>query len=278
MLKTVLFYYCLILATLITLGAASDIKTAFLPFLFFLPVTLYFLAVLLLRLNFSTSLKLPHRNLLWSLLLYYSFIVVTVMSVVGLAGAKTVSQLVSAVIFLPTVLFFCLRVLPKKTKALDIPVIVLKPKELMSHKRVKLTPHFEKRPKIDLDRRQFLKLIGSAGLALFLFSIFAKKAEAAFFGSVPGPGTVAIKDSGGTLIDPAIKTPTDGYKITQMDETSDSPNTYYAYVNKDGAWFIMKDDGSGNYRYTKNTSDFTNATTGWPNRASLTYDYFDAIF
>jgi len=81
---------------------------------------------------------------------------------------------------------------------LNIPAIVLQPKELKQP---------EKLPRVDIDRRQFLKLISSAGLTLFLFSIFAKRAQAAFFGSVPGSGTVALKDTTGTPIDPAIKTP-----------------------------------------------------------------------
>ena len=118
----------------------------------------------------------------------------------------------------------------------------------------------------------FLKLIGSAGLSLFMFTLFTKRAEAAFFGSVPGPGTVSIKDSAGNKIDPSEKQPTDGYKITELD---DSVPAYYGFINKDGAWFIQKEDSNGSYRYTKGPSGFT---TSWTNRASLTYDYFDNVF
>lgn len=278
--KNLLFYYCLVLTILLTLGAAFSAQTAsIIPLILFLPITLYFLSIFLVKIN-KFNIPFPAKKLLSVLDLYYGFIVVTIMAISGLLGAKNIPQLLSGIIFLPLVGYFVLQVLPKKRQAVNVPAIIFEPKKLKQLKKQvkqKNEPAI-KLPRIDIDKRQFLKLIGSAGLSLFLFSIFAKKAEAAFFGSVPGPGTLAIKDSTGNLIDPAIKTPTDGYRINQMDETSDPPNTYFGYINKDGAWFIMKDDGSGNYRYTKGSSGFTNDATGWPVRTGLTYGYFDAIF
>ena len=215
----------------------------------------------------------PLQKLLNTFGVYYGFIVVAVMSISGLFGAKNIPQLVSGVFFLPLAGYFILQVLPKRKHAVNIPAIVLQPKDLKQlKKQAKQKEPATKLPRIDIDRRQFLKLIGSAGLSLFLFSIFAKKAQAAFFGSVPGPGTVAVKDISGAQIDPAVKQPTDGYRINQLDDSSPA---YYGFVNKDSAWFIMKEDSSGNYRYTKGSSSFS---TNWTNRASLTYDYFDAIF
>jgi hypothetical protein len=125
----------------------------------------------------------------------------------------------------------------------------------------------------DTDRRLFLKLIGSTGLTLTLMAIFTKDAKAAFFGSVPGPGTVAVKDSTGATIDPAEKQPTDGYEISQIDDSS-TP-AYYGFVHKTGAWYITREDSSGNYRYSKGLSSFS---TNWTGRVGLTYDYFDAVF
>ena len=109
-------------------------------------------------------------------------------------------------------------------------------------------------------------------ISLFLFSVFTQKAHGAFFGSVPGPGTVSLKDTSGAQIDPAIKTPTDGYKISQIDDSSPA---FYGFIDKTGAWFIMKEDSTGAYRYAKGSSSFS---TNWTNRAILSYDYFDAIF
>ncbi len=274
--KTLLFYYCLTLVILLTLGSAVSAQTkSIIPLILFLPITSYFLSVLLVKIS-KKRLIFPYHKLLSGLALYYGFIVVAIMAIGGLLGAKNIPQLISGLIFLPLAGYFILQVLPKRKRAINIPNIVLEPSELKQPKKetkekaTKETPI--KLPRIDLDKRQFLKLIGSAGLSLFLFSIFAKKAEAAFFGSVPGPGTVAIKDTSGNLIDPAIKTPTDGYKITQLDDSSPA---YYGFLEKNGAWFIMKEDSSGNYRYTKGSSSFS---TNWTDRASLTYNYFDVIF
>ncbi|MDD5416195.1 MAG: hypothetical protein PHE48_04300 [Candidatus Daviesbacteria bacterium] len=277
--KNLLFYYCLLLVILLTLGAAFSAQTAsVIPLVLFLPITVYFLSLFLGKIN-GYRFSFPFQKPLSTLDLYYGFIVVAIMTISGLVGAKNISQMISGIIFLPLAGYFILQVLPKKRQAINIPAIILEPKKLKQLKRkVKHEDEPTKLPRIDVDRRQFLKLISAAGLSLFLFSIFAKKAQAAFFGSVPGPGTVALKDISGVQINPAQKQPTDGYKITQMDETSDAPNTYFGYLNKDGAWFIMKDDGSGNYRYKKGASGFTDADTGWPKRKDLTYGYFDAIF
>jgi hypothetical protein len=126
----------------------------------------------------------------------------------------------------------------------------------------------------DLDRRQFLKLLGGGSLGILAMSLFSpQKASAAFFGSVPGPGVVAIKDSSGNQIDPAEKSPTDGYRVSEIDDTS--LPSYYGFVDKDGNWYVAKEDSSGSYRYSKGTSSFS---TNWTGRAALTYDYFDAIF
>ncbi len=271
--KALLFYYCLALTILLTLGAAYSAQTnSVIPLILFLPVTFYFLGLVLGKIS-GHRFSFPFQRLLSTLGLYYGFIVVTIMTISGLIGAKNIPQLISGVIFLPLAGYFVLQVLPKKRQAINIPAIVLEPKKLKQLK--KQAKHKEpaiKLPRIDVDKRQFLKLIGSAGLSLFLFSIFAKKAEAAFFGSVPGPGTVALKDTAGVQIDPAIKTPTDGYKISQIDDSSPA---FYGFVEKNGAWFIMKEDSSGNYRYTKGATTFS---TSWTNRATLTYDLFDVIF
>lgn len=126
----------------------------------------------------------------------------------------------------------------------------------------------------DNNRRLFLRLIGSSGLAVFFMAVMGKgTAQAAFFGSMPGPGTVSLKDSSGTTIDPAEKLPTDGYTITEVDDgTTDS---YYGFVNQTGAWYITHETSAGAYRYAKGSSNFS---TSWTNRTLLSYDYFDNVF
>ena len=128
----------------------------------------------------------------------------------------------------------------------------------------------------DSNRRLFLRLIGSSGLAVFFMAVLGKgSAQAAFFGSMPGPGTVALKNSSGNTIDPAESQPTDGYTITEVDEGT--TESYYGFVNKNGAWYITKETSTGAYRYRKGGSDFSSA---WDLRADplTTYDYFDNVF
>ena len=234
----------------------------------------------------------PSRN---RLLIYYNFILTSIMAVMGFAGAKGIAQMISASLFLPLAAYFTRLVLPKRAKALVIvpapiqsgPAVVKKPVKQITREltpRLRSGQEFAPAPvqgeveALDANKRLFLKLIGSAGMSLLFFSLFTKKTHAAFFGSVPGPGTVGVKDSTGTLIDPAVKHPTDGYRISDMDDTVDPPYAYYGFINKDGAWFIMREDSSnGEYRYRKGSSGFS---AGWTAKTSNpeTYGYYDAIF
>lgn len=267
-----LFAYSIALTVVIFLGSVFfgiSNNNLLLPAIS-LPVIAYFL---------GSSLKVKRGK---KITLYYSFILVTVMNIAGFASANSPSQFASAFLFVPITLYFWLQVKPKKTKKLPIEHGMLsiipgteiskndEPEELKKIEDDYPADKFGKG--FELDRRMFLKLIGSAGLSVLMLALFTKKSHAAFFGSVPGPGTVALKDSTGAQIDPAIKHPTDGYRISQLDDSSPA---YYGFTEKGGAWFIMKEDSSGNYRYVKGASDFS---TNWTGRAGLTYDYYDVIF
>ena len=215
------------------------------------------------------------------LLIYYNFVIVSLMIVGGFLSTGSYAQLASAAFFFPLAAYFLFLVLPNRSKAIIFP----EPQEIKKTKKKKAKTEVLKAEKIeddgsekkrlDVNRRAFVKLIGSAGVSLFLFSIFTKKAQGAFFGSVPGPGVVALKDTSGTQIDPAIKLPTDGYKISEIDDSSPA---YYGFVDKDGDWFIMKESSTGQYKYYKKTGEDDDFTTDWPNRGSFTYLYFDSIF
>jgi len=225
------------------------------------------------------------------LVIYYNFILVTLLTLIGFFQAQNFAQLTSAIIFFPLAVYFGLQILPKNNRSVKlittpapVPEIPLKKEQIRKTRKGKTEDPEELKKvgeieeitidpkKLDIDRRMFLKLIGSAGLTVFFFSLFSRKAHGAFFGSVPGTGTIAIKDSSGTKIDPAEKSPTDGFQISQID---DSTPGYYGFMNKSGAWYIQKENSNGDYRYTKGASSFS---TNWTSRASLTYDYFDVIF
>lgn len=191
------------------------------------------------------------------------------MAISGILSATNLIELGTSIVFSPLALYFFILMLPKKAAKVTInmdDVMDIIPDQI---KKIK-------NPDYDPERRKFLKLIGAAGGSLFLMTIFTRNAEASFFGSMPGPGSISVKNSAGSLIDPAEKKPTDGYNITEIDDTG--ADTYYGFVNKDGAWYIQKELSTGAYRYVKGSSDFTNVTTGWPNRTSLTYGYFNDVF
>lgn len=196
----------------------------------------------------------------------YAFVLTTFMAISGILGARNFIELSTALLFSLLSFYFSILMLPKQNKVLksikEDNVLDLIPDKITEIKNSDYDP----------ERRKFLKLIGAAGGAIFLTAIFTKKAEASFFGSMPGPGTVAIKNTQGVAIDPAEKKPTDGYSISEIDDSG--TDAYYGFVNKDGGWFILK-DSNGIYRYAKGSSSFS---TNWTDRASLTYDYFNVVF
>jgi hypothetical protein len=117
-----------------------------------------------------------------------------------------------------------------------------------------------------------LKIIGTAGATAFLYSLFNKNTPVPAFGPAPSPSTVTLKNTAGQDINPAEKSPTHGYYISEID---DSTIAFFGFVNPAGQWFIMRQDADNAYRYTRGDRDFS---ANWTNRASLTYDYFDNVF
>jgi hypothetical protein len=200
------------------------------------------------------------------IVIFYSFIITTIMALMGFIGAINYQELLSAVLFFPIASYFWFLILPKNNKAIVIPQIKkaissgVEPLKAEKEEDINVYREINISGKLDKDRRMFIKFIGSAGLSVFFLSIFTKRAQAAFFGSAPGPGTVGIKDSAGSLIDPAKHHPTDGYKISRLDDSSPA---YYGFTNKDAGWFIMKEDSSGNYTYAVGSTDFDDS---WEDR------------
>jgi len=193
----------------------------------------------------------------------------TLMVTLGFLGAKSYPELLSAAFFAPLGLYFGILVLPKKSKATAMVKTKSRPEGLTKIKPIE----GEVEGEFDQERRKFLRIIGSAGASLFFLSIFTKKAQAAFFGSVPGPGTVALKDKAGAQIDPAVKQPTDGYKIAKIDDAG--AVSYFGFLDKEGKWFIQKED-AGDYQYASGDSGFS---TSWGiHDTTLEYHPFDEAF
>ena len=230
-------------------------------------------------------------------ILVYNILILSIFLTAGLLNSHRPKDFLTALLFAPTLLYFCRLLignLKPRASQLFFPEEINPAIDTPSTKHQALTtnhqpaspsggplitnepldPEIITDPNIaDVNRRLFLKLVGGAGLSVFMMSIFTDRAHAAFFGSMPVPGAMTIKDSTGVAIDPAEKQPTDGYEISELDDAT-TP-AYYGFVHKTGAWYISREDENGSYRYAKGTSDFP---TAWTNRAAHTYDYFDNVF
>lgn len=230
---------------------------------------LYFLTIII-----GKIFKLDNNlNKLVDLLKRTSLLTSSVLLAIASFGLIFRFEYIFIIIIFPLPLYFMLGVFYKESVEVLVPQVesIETPKLGVCTKESVESVNSE--PISDPLKRKFLKIIGGSGLGILLLAIFKpKSAEAAFFGSVPGPGTVAIKDSSDNKIDPAIKSPTDAYGVTEID---DSTPAYYGFVNKEGAWYITREGNDGSYRYNKGTGSFT---SNWSNRSSLTYDYFDATF
>ncbi len=279
-LKTILFYYnlsltfILLIIGLFTQGIFSSPQFL----IIILPLIIYFWGYLILNSNQSKTLS---RQSLWVgviLLLVFNLISTTVLTILNFSHIKSLSHFFISLLYLPYPLYFFLTIfhwyqkLNSSRPSLANPTVSISP--TLSTTSPQSLPVISS-DVMDQNRRKFLKLIGGTSLSLIVLSLFnPKEAGAAFFGSVPGPGTVSLKDATGAKINPAEKQPTDGYKISQIDD--DDYPSYYGYVHKSGAWYIMREDQFSNYRYTKGISDFA---INWELRnLSLTYDYFDTVF
>lgn len=198
----------------------------------------------------------------------FIYIILLAISIIGITAAfltsKTFTQLAIATFLYPPLVFFALKYFPGNPQKVKVKIEVQPVNE----------PKKEAIAIADIDRRAFLKLLGGAGLTYFLFSIFNKRVEALFPGQSPtGSGEIVIKDASGNQVNPAESQPTDGYKISEVDS---GEITYYGFINKDGAWYIMKEDPStGSFRYARAESNFPG---NWTGRDRLKYDYFYKVF
>ena len=202
------------------------------------------------------------------ILIYCSFAISALVVVLAFVTATTWLQLAVATILYPLLVYFALRIFPRKAwQATPLEqVATIGPASMQ-------LPENEDTGIIDIDKRAFLKLIGISGISLLLYWVFIKRAGTPLFGSASESGTVSLQDATGHKIDPAEKQPTDGYRIT---ETDDSIIAHYGFTHKNDSWFIMRiDTDTGSFRYGRGNSDFAG---GWSNREKLKYDYYVNVF
>jgi hypothetical protein len=197
-----------------------------------------------------------------------------VIVVLGFVTATNYIQLAIAVALYPLLAYLALKTFPRKTTA--IPVVVVQT-QVAPVQTLEATPDSKEESAdiLDINKRSFLKLIGISGISMLFYWLFTNKARGPLLGGAGGavPETVSLEDTAGNKIDPAEKQLTDGYKITEID---DSIIAYYGFTHKDNSWFIMRlDTDTGSFRYARGSSQFTG---NWTNRESLKYDYYVNVF
>lgn len=191
-------------------------------------------------------------------LTYTGFTLATALIVAAFITSKTYTQLGIAVVLYPLLVYFAFKLFPRKpfkspAVLIQIPARQKQKAESLGRQRVEVT---------DIDKRTFLKLIGTAGISFFLISLLGRRVESMLFDKNP-------QGQSGQ----AEPTPKEGYKISEIDEGIVS---YYGFVDKDGRWLIMKEDtANSTYRYSKGDSGFTGS---WSSRENLTYDYYHKLF
>lgn len=206
-------------------------------------------------------------------LIYWVFVIAGSILIATFVTATTYYQLVIASLFYPPIAYFLFKSFPTGggKRRQDVSVANTAPEATT----VTVEPLQEPIDVSDTDKRAFLKLIGSVGLSLFIFSIFTKRSENVLFGKALGleSGSMSLQDVNGKTINPAEQQPTDGYQICEIDE---SDATYFGYTNNRGNWYIMKQDlDTGSFRYSRGENNFPG---NWDKRANLTYDYFYNVF
>jgi len=247
------------------LVAKIDLAARILQVLF-LPVTAYLIYVLVDHFSNKTPV-FDQKTGFRRAVIYYCFIVTATVVSLSFFSSLNVSQFVSSLIFSPMAFYFFLLVWPRRK------VVLLLSKSGMPVDNTESKSLLAPVAKVDVDRRNFLKLIGSAGILAVILGLFSRRSGVpSFLGNVDSLESVTIKNTSGNVINPAEHSPTEGYNISQID---DSVPSYFGFVNKDGGWFIMREGEDEAFLYAKGDSNFTK---NWSNRVKLTYNYFDGVF
>lgn len=196
-------------------------------------------------------------------LTYTGFIIAALAVVLAFVTATTYTQLAVAVVLYPALAYFGFKILARKH--IKTPVITIQMPTMPARKVVEV-----ERKQVDvadIDKRTFLKLIGAAGVSFFLFSILGRRVDSLLFGgntAAPAPAGGGISSDSGSA-GPI----TSGYRISEIDEGA---VTYYGFIDKNGAWLIMREDTqTSSFRYAKGDLNFPAA---WANRQNLKYDYY----
>ena len=203
-----------------------------------------------------------------NLLLIQSSFVIASLAVIGIfVTSTTYIQLGMAILLYPIIVFLAFKAFPRKasTHIFKKPVAEAQPQPQPQQ----ITSKIDGIGISDINKRTFLKIIGASGLSFFLLSIFSRKIETALFGQ----NSLQTQAPPQSNIPSPTASPTEGYSISEVD---DNVVSYYGFINKTSAWFIMQGDtDTGSFRYVRGESSFPD---NWKKRQSLEYDYFSQTF
>lgn len=207
-------------------------------------------------------------------LVYYCFVISSVVVMVGFLSATNLPQFLSSFIFTTLTIYFLILVWPKHGYQADYSIHDIKPAKIHYKKEAEIPDDLMINPKtVDFDRRDFLKLVGTAGITAFVLNLFSNKGFNFFGNAEPALSTAALTDASGNRINPAQQKVTDNYSITEIDDSA--ATAYFGFINETGSWYVMKQDPEGAFRYCKGETDFP---ASWANREGLKYDYFSNVF
>lgn len=202
----------------------------------------------------------------------WSFALATLIVVAIFITATTFTQLAVAVITYPLLVYVAYKAF--LDQRLDARVESAARSNSVEPLKASLKVH-------DDDRRVFLKLVGSTGIFLFIYSLFniSRKPTSMIprewlkFGGKALEADMKQFDPGMVQNQKSIDQLMEGFKIAEIDNADIS---YYGFMATNGAWYIMKaNTGAGSFRYVRGESNFP---ANWKNRKTLTYDYLDKVF
>lgn len=202
-------------------------------------------------------------------LTYSGFAISTILIVLAFVTAKNYSQLIIAVILYPLLAYFALKVLPRRNA--KAPAITIHIPQRTA--RIEEEIRREKVYVADVDKRTFIKLIGTAGISFFLFSLLGRRVESLLFGGALNTGLNTNNTVAPSSQSAQAAQPFEGFKISEID---DNIVSYYGFTNQNGAWMIMKEDTqTSSFRYVRGESNFS---SNWKARENLKYDYYYNLF
>lgn len=205
------------------------------------------------------------------ILLYFGFAVACVVVIAVFVTATSYIHLAIASLLYPPLIYFAYKIFPLNIAHVSGQISETRINQVRPQTRVESSK--KQYVVSDIDKRAFLKLVGATGLSFLMISIFGKRIESLFNGqSIQIPSPTANPPRGLTSPSASVS-PTEGYAIAEIEEGALG---YYGFINKQGAWFIMKEDlESGSFRYVKGGSGFP---SNWEKRENLKYDYFHEVF